>query len=129
MIGVSAFLLNLALCLLLHTAGVSLYVTAPVAFVVAAAANYGLCVWLLFERRLKWTAPVEVTLYMLLVGVLALFDLGVTRGLLAAGLAAAYAKSVASLAGLVLNFLGRRFVVFPQVGRGNWRPGSSERRH
>jgi putative flippase GtrA len=102
--------------------------SAPLAFVVAAAVNYWLCTWLLFQRRVKWSAPMEVALYVLLVGVLAAFDLGVTRGLLAMGFAAAGAKAIASLAGLLLNFLGRRFVVFPQLGRGNWRPGSSERR-
>jgi putative flippase GtrA len=127
-IGGTAALVNLAVFLALHAASGSVNVSAPVAFVVAAAANYGLCTWLLFQRRVKWTAPIEVTLYALLVGVLALFDLGVTRGLLAAGMSAGYAKSAASLAGLILNFIGRRFVVFPQLGRGEWRPAQTERR-
>jgi len=127
-IGGTAALANLLVFLLLHAAGASVNLAAPVAFVLAAALNFGLSTWLLFERRVKWAGPTEVALYVLLVGALALFDLGVTRGLLAMGFAAAGAKAIASLAGLVLNFLGRRFLVFPQVGRGPWQPGASERR-
>jgi glycosyltransferase involved in cell wall biosynthesis len=127
-IGGSAALVNLALFLLLHAAGASVNLAAPVAFVAAAAVNYWLCTWLLFQRRVRWSAPTEVALYVVLVGVLAAFDLGVTRGMLAAGMGAGVAKALASLAGLVLNFLGRRFIVFPQLGRGDWRPGTGKPR-
>jgi glycosyltransferase involved in cell wall biosynthesis len=116
-IGGTAFLVNLAVFLLLHAANVGVNLAAPLAFVLAAAVNYVLCTWLLFERRARWTGPVEVALYVLVVAVLALFDLGVTRGLLVAGLSPGFAKATASLAGWVLNFLGRRFVVFPQRGK------------
>jgi glycosyltransferase involved in cell wall biosynthesis len=127
-IGGSAALINLVAFLLLHAAELSVNVAAPVAFVLAAAANYGLCTWLLFQRRVKWSAPMEVVLYVLLVAVLAAFDLGVTRGLMATGMAAGYAKATASLAGLVLNFLGRRFIVFPESGRGVWSARADERK-
>jgi glycosyltransferase involved in cell wall biosynthesis len=126
-IGSGGFLVNLALFLLLHNAGAAVNLAAPLAYVVAAAANYGLCTWLLFERRVRWGTYTELGLYAALVAVLTVFDLGVTRGLLAAGLSAGYAKSAASLAGVLLNFLGRRFLVFPQIGRGVWRPGGSAR--
>jgi hypothetical protein len=43
------------------------------------------------------------------------------------GIAAAWSKAIASLAGLIVNFLGRRFVVFPQRTRGVWKPADAGR--
>jgi dolichol-phosphate mannosyltransferase len=120
-IGGIAAAVNLLVFLVLMAAGAGITVSVVVAFFVAAAVNYGLCVWLLFERYVKWSTTAEACLYLLLICVVAGFDLGVTRGLMAAGVAAVAAKAVASLAGLIVNFVGRRFLVFPQVGRGDWK--------
>jgi dolichol-phosphate mannosyltransferase len=123
-IGGIAALANLLVFLGLLGVGASVTVAALTAFFVAAGVNYGLCVWLLFERRVKWTATTETLLYFLLIGVVAIFDLQVTKGLLYAGMGAGAAKAIASLLGLIVNFLGRRFIVFPQRQRGEWKPGA-----
>lgn len=122
-IGGTAALVNLLVfLLLLPQTGVT--PAALTAFFVAAATNYGLCVWLLFERRVKWSATTETILYLVLICCVAAFDLEVTKGLIYAGLAAAGAKAIASVAGLIANFLGRRFLVFPQLRRGAWKPAA-----
>jgi dolichol-phosphate mannosyltransferase len=87
------------------------------AFAVAATANYFLCIKTMFRHRARWQSPLELAVYALVVATVALSDLGVTRALMASGAPAALAKSAASLAGLVLNFIGRRFVVFPEARR------------
>lgn len=125
-LGGFAALVNLALFLVLQAAGVAANISIPAAFVVAAAVNYRLCVWLLFDRHVKWSTPMELLLYVLLVGVLLWFDLRITQGLMAAGSSPAMAKSLSSAAGLLLNFLGRRYIVFPQRRRGDWQPSRSE---
>lgn len=124
-LGGVAALVNLAVFLALHFGGAAVTVSVPVAFIVAAAVNYGLCVWLLFERRVKWGTPMEIVLYVALVATLLWFDLKITAGLLTAGFSAGWAKALSSAAGLVLNFLGRRFIVFPQRKSGEWRPSSA----
>lgn len=127
-LGGVAALVNLAVFLVLHASGAGVGIAAPVAFVVAAAVNYGLCVWLLFERRVKWSTPTELLLYVLLVGSLMWFDLKITAGLMAAGTTPGWAKALSSVAGLVLNFLGRRFIVFPQRKSGEWKPSGAATR-
>jgi dolichol-phosphate mannosyltransferase len=126
-IGGVAATVNLLVFLLLLGAGAGITASVLTAFFVAAGANYGLSVWLLFERRIKWSASTEKALYLILVCVVAGFDLGVTRGMIILGIAAAWSKAIASLAGLIVNFLGRRFVVFPQRTRGVWKPADAGR--
>ena len=41
---------------------------------------------------------------------------------MAIGLGAMAAKSLASAIGLVLNFAGRRFLVFPEASNPDWKP-------
>jgi dolichol-phosphate mannosyltransferase len=121
-IGGAAAAVNLVVFLLLLAGGAGITPAVLTAFFVAAATNYWLCIWLLFERRVKWSASTETVLYVLLICVVAGFDLEITRGLIVAGVAAGWSKAIASLIGLMVNFLGRRFVVFPQRTRGAWRP-------
>jgi dolichol-phosphate mannosyltransferase len=120
-IGGTAAVVNLAVFLLMIAGGIAVTPAVLSAFFIAAATNYGLSIWLLFERRVKWSATTEVALYVLLITIVAVFDLSVTKGMIAVGAADAWAKITASVAGLVLNFLGRRFLVFPQIGRGAWK--------
>jgi hypothetical protein len=51
-------------------------------------------------------------MYVSLVAAVGLEDVGCTRALIALGASAWFAKSLSSAFGLVLNFAGRRFVVF-----------------
>ena len=119
-IGGVAAAVNMVVFLAMMAMDVPLITGALIAFFIAAATNYYLCIWLLFERMVKWSRTTEVLLYLILVALVAAFDVTVTTEMIAAGASAAWAKAAASLAGLVLNFLGRRFVVFPQLRRGSW---------
>jgi dolichol-phosphate mannosyltransferase len=113
-IGGVAALVNLVTFLAFMDAGLSLSISAPLAFAVAAAANYFLCVALLFRHKARWNSATEIFVYGVVVIVAGALDLGVTRMLYTLGNSAWLSKSIASLMGLVFNFLGRRFWVFPE---------------
>jgi len=121
-IGGIAAAANLGIFLALFGAGQPVHVAAPVAFVVAAAINYVLCILLLFRHNAQWSTPKEILIYASLVLVVAALDLGITRGLLAAGAGAAAAKVMAIVCGLMLNFTGRKYFVFYEPSSGPWAP-------
>ena len=124
-IGGVAAVANLGIFLGLYASGSPVTVAAPVAFVLAAGVNYLLCIWLLFRRNVKWRTPAEVMMYVAVVGGVCVVDLAVTAGLLGLAVAPAVAKLTAAAVGLVLNFAGRRFLVFPEPATGPWRPSQA----
>lgn len=113
-IGGTAALVNLFLFLVLLGAGAGMNTAAIIAFFAAAGVNYLLCVGLLFKRRSRWNSSAEVAVYLLVVAVIALIDMQTTKALYASGSPAWVAKIIASGVALVLNFLGRRHLVFAQ---------------
>lgn len=118
-IGGTAALANLAAFLFFSSAGLPVTIAAPAAFVLAAAVNYTLCVLLLFRHKARWGTVKEIALYCLLVVVVAGLDLKMTQLFLSLGASAAVAKSVATAAGLIFNYLGRRFLIFPEPAEGS----------
>jgi glycosyltransferase involved in cell wall biosynthesis len=112
LIGAAAAVINLGAFLALARVGVALPVAIVMAFVLAAIANYFLCIVLIFRHRARWNSVTEVAMYAAVVVAAGALDLGLTTGLLGAGAVPWLAKSSASAIGLVFNFLGRRFVVF-----------------
>jgi glycosyltransferase involved in cell wall biosynthesis len=113
-IGAASGLVNLAIFLALMITGLSLTLSAVLAFVVAATTNYVLCITLLFRHKARWNSAVEILVYVLVVTTAGVLDLGITRALWAMGHPAWLSKSIASFVGLVFNFGGRRFLVFPE---------------
>jgi glycosyltransferase involved in cell wall biosynthesis len=111
-IGCAAAIANLISFLVLLATGLSLTFSTLAAFALAAAANYFLCIALLFQHKARWNSTAEVLAYVLVVVAVGAFDLATTSALYAVGVAPWLAKSVASILGLVFNFLGRRYVVF-----------------
>jgi dolichol-phosphate mannosyltransferase len=95
---------------------------APIAFALAAFLNYWLCVTFLFRHSAKWATAGEVAVYLLVVVVAGGIDWGATLVLIRSGLAPVAAKLWASAIALVANFLGRRFLVFPEPRPGGWAP-------
>ena len=91
-----------------------LTVSTTLAFLVATAANYFLCATLLFRHKVRWSSTAEILVYGMVVIVIGAVDLRMTRLLYALGNPPWLSKSIASLVGLVFNFLGRRFSVFPE---------------
>jgi dolichol-phosphate mannosyltransferase len=118
--GVSA-VLNLAAFLGALSFGYSTSVSALSAFFLAAALNYVLCILLLFRHKVKWSAPKEIVIYLFVVCALGIVDVELTKFLMEIGLTPWVAKSVATLVGLVMNFAGRRLLVFPEPASGPWK--------
>jgi dolichol-phosphate mannosyltransferase len=67
---------------------------------------------------------VEAVAFLLVVVGVGGFDLVCTRFFVAAGIGYAPAKIVSTALGLVLNFAGRRFLVFPEKSNPEWKPQS-----
>ena len=127
-VGVVAALVNLALFLSLYRGGASVAFAAGIAFGVAAAVNYLLCVKTIFRRNSRFSTPWELAAFAVVVIVVAVVDVGATVGLIRAGVSAPMAKCVATIVAAVLNFLGRRHLVFRTVPRGPWRARPKEQR-
>jgi putative flippase GtrA len=102
--------------------GISVNIAAPVAFILAAMANYLLCIFLLFRHKARWSPAVEIAVYWFVVGIVCLLDLGATKFLLSMGFGPSMSKILASVMGLLFNFMGRRFFVFPEPSSGPWKP-------
>lgn len=121
-IGGTAAVANLGMFTAFREIGLPIMVAAPVAFVLAAALNYLLSIWLLFRHKARWDARAEMAFYVLVVAGGAVVDLGGTAALVGLGLSEWMSKLGGTLAALVVNFVGRRFLVFPESTVGPWKP-------
>lgn len=92
------------------------------AFFAAAMVNYYLSIKIVFRHTARWRSTAEALLFLALVGVMSVIDLGCTRFLVRSGLGPALSKAVASGVGFLLNFAGRRFIVFPEPPSPEWQP-------
>jgi dolichol-phosphate mannosyltransferase len=122
--GVSA-VANICLFLFLQDTGVTGTVSIPTAFFLAAILNYLLCISLLFRHKARWNSLSEVFFYLCIVILAAVPDFYVTQLLLHLNTTPFWAKSFACVAVLVFNFLGRRYVVFPEPPSGPWKRSST----
>ncbi len=113
-IGVVCAIANVALFSVLTSGEMNLSLAIVIAFVVAAALNYYLCVTVLFRHRARWTTDWEILLYLATVFVMGIFDYIVTMGLFAATNSAMWSKVAAVIVGFFGNFLLRRYLVFPE---------------
>ena len=121
-IGSAAAILNVAVFLLLLKFEIIVTVSAPIAFILAAILDYLLCISILFRHRAKWNSKIEVLVYIFVVGVVCLLDFLGTNVFLSQGFPAGFSKIFASGSVFVLNFLGRKFLVFPEPYLGPWKP-------
>jgi putative flippase GtrA len=122
-IGGFSAIVNLALFLALYRGvGVGMTASLLTAFFVAAAVNYWLSIALLFRHKARWSSVMEAVVFLLVVAGVGAFDLYCTRFFVAVGLSAALAKIASTGIGLVLNFAGRRFLVFPEKPNPDWKP-------
>jgi glycosyltransferase involved in cell wall biosynthesis len=119
-VGGVAATVNLLIFLLLNSIGISLKIAAPIAFFVAAAVNYLLSVLLVFRHKARWGNALEILVYCVVVLGGAAFDLFVTNLFVNLGNPPAIAKLIPIALLLLFNFLGRRYLVFPLAGRGEW---------
>ena len=119
-IGGSAALVNLLVFLALYHSGVTVDIAAPVAFLVAALVNYWLSITILFRSKAKWSSSIEILVYALVVIMVGTLDLGVTKTLLGLSFSPQISKLFATGLSFILNFLGRKYIVFPEKSTGPW---------
>ena len=122
LIGGFSAVFNLLVFLALLSGTMSPTISSAAAYGLAAALNYTLCVFFLFRHKARWSSVLELILYVVVVGLVGIFDVWTTGSLLFLGIAPWLSKSIASMLGLALNFIGRRYCVFPEQGAGPWRP-------
>ena len=86
----------------------------------AAAANYLLSIVFVFRHKAKWSTIWEIGIYCIVVLIGAALDLIVTKLSVNLGSSPAIAKIIATALVFAVNFIGRRYIVFPLAGRGEW---------
>lgn len=121
-IGSFCAVVNLFVFLGLFKTGFVITISSPAAFIIAAIVNYFLCILLLFKHKVRWNTKTETTLFLLIVVFVGACDLGLTKMFLLFGMYAGVSKLLASGSCLLLNFLGMRFLVFPEPSSGSWKP-------
>jgi len=126
-IGGFAAIVNVLAFLGMLATGLTINLSAPTAFILAAIVNYFLCILFLFRHKAKWNTIGEQIAYWLVVGLVCILDFGATKLLLSAGIGPGVSKLAASMIGLILNFSGRRFFVFPEPPSGTWKPQEGDK--
>jgi len=119
-VGCVAGIVNVWVFLLLYSSNLPLEFATPTAFVIAAVVNYLLCIVFVFRHKARWGNLSEIVIYCGVVFTGAALDLLITKLVFNAGNSPAVAKITATALVLMFNFLGRRYVVFPLAGKGQW---------
>jgi glycosyltransferase involved in cell wall biosynthesis len=119
-IGAIAAILNLMIFSILLRIDIAVHYAAPIAFIIAAAGNYLLCILVLFRHKARWRTKTEIFIYILVVASVCLIDLGITNFMITQNFSPTVSKIIATITVFILNFLGRRFVVFPEPSTGTW---------
>jgi dolichol-phosphate mannosyltransferase len=125
-IGAFSAIVNLFVFLTAHAAGANLALAALGAFFIAALVNYFLSIKLIFRHNALWRTPSELLVYFFVVSVIGIIDMYSTVGFVSLGSSPWLAKVCATAIGLVLNFAARRYIVFPETPRPDWKPQSPE---
>ena len=112
LIGGVASVVNIGAFAVFHANGFSIPGSAAFAYVLAAALNYFLCIALLFRHRSRWSTGMELFFYLVLVVLIGAVDVLLTTSM-AAAIPAVLAKAVACGLVFILNFAGRKYLVFP----------------
>jgi len=121
-VGGLAAIINLLAFLGMLAVGLSVVISAPIAFIIAAASNYFLCISILFKHKAQWNNVSETLIYCLVVGLVGIADVSLTQYLILLGYTPVVGKLWASFFGLILNFVGRRYFVFSEPSKGPWKP-------
>jgi glycosyltransferase involved in cell wall biosynthesis len=122
--GISA-IFNLLLFLALQRVGFALELSALGAFFAAAFLNYYLSIKLIFRHKARWKTTTELFIFLAVISAIGVVDMYFTRLFVTTGLPPWLAKTLSTAIGLILNFAGRRFVVFPDKARSDWQPQQS----
>lgn len=121
-IGGFSAVVNFIAFMSLFRIGLDVMVSAPAAYVFAAIVNYYLCIFFLFKHRARWNSATEALIFFFIVCFIGILDVGMTKALLELGRSPGFSKILATGTGFIFNFLGRRFLVFPEPSSGPWEP-------
>lgn len=113
-IGGSAAILNLGIFIVLEPLQIPLPVKTGAAFILAAIFNYLLCIWIMFRHKARWNSRFEVIVFLFVVFIVGAIDYFSTHFFIFSDYPPALAKIFASSIGLMLNFAGRKWLVFPE---------------
>jgi dolichol-phosphate mannosyltransferase len=121
-VGGFSAIVNLLVFVAAHGVGLSVSVAAVTAFFIAALVNYFLSIKLIFRHNARWRTTSELMVYFFVVSLIGIIDMYSTVGFVSLGMPPWLAKVGATAIGLVLNFTARRFIVFPEAPRPDWKP-------
>jgi putative flippase GtrA len=80
-IGFTAACVNWTTFGMLHSLDLSMHISVPVAFIVAAIVNYLLCIMVLFRHKARWDTMSEIFVYAVVVISICMIDLICTKSL------------------------------------------------
>jgi putative flippase GtrA len=120
-IAAVAAIINITIFLILRGADIADEAAILGAFFPAALLDYLLCVGLLFRHQARWASVAEAFWYLVIVSSVLLLDFSLTCWLLDASFSPFLSKSVGCLVGMAFNFIGRRYIVFPEPPAGPWK--------
>lgn len=112
-IGAAAAIANLIFFAIGEACRLPFITSIAIAYVLAAAVNYILCVLILFRHKARWSSTLELVMYMVTFLTMGVLDYGVTGGLMRLGMGALWSKAISSVVGFAGNYLMRRCLVFP----------------
>lgn len=116
-IGAVAAVFNLFAFLALLQLNAGVTASAVLAYVMASVVNYLLCILLLFRHKARWSTFGELIAYSIAVALGCILDLLLTKLCLDINIAPWLSKSIASALVLFVNFLLRKYLVFPEHSR------------
>lgn len=111
-IGGASALANVSLFAGFLAAGMGMTPAVGLAYLIAAAVNYVLCIAILFRHRARWSTAGELTAYALSVGIMCAVDYALTYSMLALSVTPVWSKAWAAIIGFAGNFLLRKYLVF-----------------
>jgi glycosyltransferase involved in cell wall biosynthesis len=121
-IGAMSATLNLLIFYILINFKLQINISLPTAFIVAAILNYILCIKLLFRHKAQWSSKIEIFIYFSLVSFVCLLDLGITKLFISTNMDPIPSKLISTISIFILNFFGRRYLVFSEPTVGPWNP-------
>jgi glycosyltransferase involved in cell wall biosynthesis len=114
-IGGTAALLNLGIFLIAQQFDIPLPFKTGFAFIIAAVFNYLLCIWIMFKHKARWSSVSEIIIFLSIVSMVGVIDYFTTHFFIFHQFSPVVAKILASGMGLILNFAGRKWLVFPEI--------------
>ena len=113
-IGAISAVVNIGAFAALAGAHMQMDLAVVIAFLIAAAVNYLLCIAILFRHKARWSSFGEIMAYLLTIVIMGAVDVGVTRGLIAISCSVMCAKVISTIVGFFGNYFLRKVLVFPE---------------